>query len=208
MLANQGGGLNGDDAGARSFACCPMEPHSGKNPGNPIEEEEADTFASYLLMPLDDYRVQIDGRDIDLDLLRHITARYGVSLTAAVRKWIEFTDRRAAMVVARDGFALWGRASYAALKTGIFIRSGMEIPERALAALGPDAQQGDTLHPIARPEGIWTFKYGSEPVRELTLFSERLGKSLSLLLFEDRPRFYDVEEGPVWDSFDHFQSFG
>lgn len=82
-------GLDSHAAESRSFACSPMERHTWTDAGCQIEEE-ADTFASYLLMPLDDYRAQVDDRDIDLDLLRHITGRYGVSLTAAVRKWIEF----------------------------------------------------------------------------------------------------------------------
>lgn len=85
-------------------------------------EEEADTFASFLLMPFDGYRNQIGGQEMTRDLLGHVTDRFGVSLLAATRKWIEFTNTRAAMVVARDGFALWGRASTSACKSGVFIR--------------------------------------------------------------------------------------
>ena len=202
------GGLKAGEAKSRSFACSPMEQHTWKGSEDARMEEDADTFASFLLMPMDDYRRQVAGRDIDLDLLRHITGRYGVSLTAAVRKWIEFTDLRAAMVVARDGFALWGRASGAALKSGIFIPSGMEIPELSIAAQGPAAQQGESVRPIELAEGIWTFKRGSEPVRELTIFSERLGKSLSILLFEDRPHHTTLDEEPVWDTYDQFLARG
>ncbi|HEB80044.1 MAG TPA: ImmA/IrrE family metallo-endopeptidase, partial [Rhodospirillales bacterium] len=101
------------------FECFPLQANEWKDVEKE-REEEADTFASYLLMPIDDYRDQVAGEDMTLSLLDHVTNRYGVSLTAAVRKWIEFTDKRAAMVVARDGFALWGRASNAAFKTGIF----------------------------------------------------------------------------------------
>ncbi|MET3524599.1 hypothetical protein [Mesorhizobium abyssinicae] len=60
-------------------------------------------------MPIDDYHQQVSGREITRSLLNHVTNRYGVSLLAAVRKWIDFTDQRSAMVVARDGFALWGQ---------------------------------------------------------------------------------------------------
>ncbi|MEI8396802.1 MAG: ImmA/IrrE family metallo-endopeptidase [Rhodospirillaceae bacterium] len=201
-------GLDADEAETRSFACSPMEQNTWKSADSGRIEEEADTFASYLLMPMDDYRLQVEGLDIDRDLLRHVTGRYGVSLTAAVRKLIEFTDRRAAMVVARDGFALWGRASREALKTGIFIRSGMEIPDLSIAAQGPTAQQGESVRPIELPEGVWSFKRGSETVRELTIFSPRLAKSLSILLFEDRPYHHDLEEEPYRDTFDQLQSFG
>ena len=36
-------------------------------------EEEADTFASFLLMPLDDYRAQVDGEEITGDFFHHIS---------------------------------------------------------------------------------------------------------------------------------------
>lgn len=202
-VGNTVSGLDEAEADRRSFSCNPMERNHWKRDLEQIEEE-ADTFASYLLMPMDDYRRQVAGQDMGLDLLRHITTRYGVSLTAAVRKWITFTERRTAMVIARDGFALWGRASDAAVRTGIFVPSGMPIPEHSIAALGPGAQQGETARPVALPEGIWTFKRGSEPVRELTIFSQRLGQSLTILLFEDAPERHRVEEPEDWDTYDQF----
>lgn len=54
-------------------------------------EGQADLFASYLLMPLDDYRKQVTGT-VDLDLLGHCADRYGVSLTAAILKWLQYTE--------------------------------------------------------------------------------------------------------------------
>jgi len=165
-------------------------------------EEEADTFASYLLMPMDDYRQQVAGCDIDLELLRHVTDRYGVSLTAAIRKWIEFTEYPAAMIVARDGFALWGRASEIAYRTGIFIRSGMPIPEDSIAARGPEAKRFEPIRPIHIPEGVWTSKRGSAPVRELTIFAERLEITVKLLLFEHEPLWDGFDDVRVVDLFD------
>ena len=52
-------------------------------------EGEANTFASYLLMPLDDFREQIKGRVIDIDLMTELSDRYAVSLTAAILKWMD-----------------------------------------------------------------------------------------------------------------------
>ena len=169
-------------------------------------EEEADTFASYLLMPIDDYRDQVNGEVMTRGLLDHVTDRYGVSLLAAIRKWIEFTDTRAAMVVARDGFALWGRASTAAYKTGVFVRSGMPIPDGSIAALGPAAQYAEDDQAIALPAGVWTFSRGSEPVRELAIISERLGISVSLLQFEKVPYLVEIDDEEPWDTYDRFLS--
>jgi len=189
------------------FECLPLRANEWVD-AEKEREEEADTFASYLLMPIDDYRDQVNGEEMTRGLLDHVTDRYGVSLLAAVRKWIEFTDTRAAMVVARDGFALWGRASTAAYKTGIFVRSGMPIPDGSIAALGPAAQYAEDDQAIALPAGVWTFSRGSEPVRELTIFSERLGMSVSLLQFEKGPLLAEIDDAEPWDTYDQFLAGG
>jgi hypothetical protein len=155
-------------------------------------------------MPFDDYRAQVAGMEMSGALLTHVVDRYGVSLTAAVRRWIEFTDTRAAMLVARDGFALWGRASKAAYDSGIFVRSGMEIPERSLAGMGQGGSLAMTDRPTALPAGIWTFARGSEPVKELTVVSERLGVSLTILQFEQTGGYQLEEDEEPWDSYDQF----
>ena len=97
-------------------------------------EHEANTFATYLLMPLDDYRCQIDSRSaVDLDAIAHCADRYEVSLIAATLRWLEYTERRAVLVVSRDGFILWARSSRVALRTGAFFRTSrgpIPIPER------------------------------------------------------------------------------
>ncbi len=189
------------------FQCLPLQSNAWKA-AEKQREEEADTFASYLLMPLDDYRTQVDGLEMTRSLLGHITDRYGVSLLAAVRKWIEFTDRRAAMVVATDGFALWGRASKAAFQSGVFIRSGMEIPDGSVAALGPTVFRPADDCAVAHPSGVWTFSRGSEPARELTFFSERLGISVSLLHFDEDGRGTEINEEEPWDAYDQFMANG
>ena len=185
------------------FECLPLQSNAWRD----IErerEEEADAFASYLLMPIDDYRKQVTGREICVALLDHITDRYGVSLLAAVRKWIEFTEARAAMVVATDGFALWGRASDAALASGIFVRSGMEIPEGAIASLGPSAQPTDRGRAVRVPAGVWQFSRGSEEVRDLTIFFERLRMSVTILQFDGQSSSAELQEEKTWDAFDQF----
>jgi len=155
-------------------------------------------------MPLDDYREQVGRQEMTRDLLGHITDRYGVSLMAAIRKWIEFTDQRAAMVVATDGFALWGRASKAAYKSGVFINSGMPIPDAAIAGMGPGAIVSDPDKAICLPAGVWNFSRGSEPVRELAFFSDYLGICISLLLLDGDPYAANFEEEEPSDTLDHF----
>lgn len=56
-----------------------------------VREADANQFGSYLLMPINDFRRQLAGQKITLDGLAHCAERYGVSLTAAILKWLEFT---------------------------------------------------------------------------------------------------------------------
>ena len=97
-------------------------------------ENEANIFAAGLLMPLDDFRAQVPARDVvDLELLGGCAERYGVSLIAAALRWLEYTSRRAVLVLSREGFVLWARSSAAAFGSGLFIktvgRPPVEIPE-------------------------------------------------------------------------------
>lgn len=200
----QPGGDTGDTRSEESaYRCLPLHMDRWKEQ-EARREDEADTFACHLLMPFDDYRAQVGDAEMSGALLTHITDHYGVSLTAAVRRWIEFTDKRAAMVVARDGFALWGRASKAAYRSGIFIRSGMEIPEKSLAGTGQGGSLATTGRPTSLPAGVWTFSRGSEPVKELTFIAERLGVSLTILQFEQTGGYQLEQDDEPWDSYDQF----
>jgi len=55
------------------FECGGDDIETGDNNDRDIEAE-ADLFASTLLMPLDDFRRQVDGQPISFDLLCHCAA--------------------------------------------------------------------------------------------------------------------------------------
>lgn len=142
-------------------------------------EQEANTFAAYLLMPLDDFRRQIDGRTpATFDLLSHCAERYEVSLVAATLRWLLYTERRAVLAVSRDGYVLWARSSDAAFKSGIFIRTSgnvFPVPD-ASAAARPDAYP-DARTGIQHPPGVWF----AEPCQEMTIVSEQYDFTISLI---------------------------
>ena len=110
------------------------------------------------------------------------------------------------MIFARDGFAIWGRASRSALKSGVYVRSGMPIPDKALAAIGADERGFLSDKPVQRPDGIWNFSRGSEPVRELVMVSEFLDMSLTILQFDEVVDVRDFQEEEPWDAYDQFRS--
>ena len=153
-----------------------------------IIEREADEFASYLLMPMNDFRQQIAGQPMNVDLLSHCVDRYEVSWTAAASKWIEFTEERAVLVVAIDGFVLWSRRSTAAEKSYMFFKRGMPLPDLSVAAKGPSVENlslGTEL-----PGGIWH----REPVREITIFADKYDLTISLLIFNRHPQYAPLED--------------
>lgn len=152
-------------------------------------EHQANVFAANLLMPLDDFRRQIaPTAKVDLDGISHCSDRYRVSLIAATLRWLSYTEKRAVLVVSRDGFILWARSSGPALRTGAYFRtySGpISIPPRSLAVQRPGTEiKAATDHDA----GVW-FR---EPVTEMAIFSEQYDFALSLLLLSnDPPPFED-----------------
>lgn len=171
-------------------------------------EAEANTFASYLLMPLDDFRAQIKGRPIDIDVMTELADRYAVSLTAAILKWMTITDKRAMIVVGKEGFIDWAWSSQPLLRSGVYYaarQTVIELPARSLAAREVDADTG--RHGERHEPGVWL---GNEPVHEMTVFSPSNEMTISLLLYPDRaPSRWEVaalEEQPTEDTFEKFMA--
>jgi len=162
-------------------------------------EYQANVFAANILMPLDDYRRQIpDNARADLEMIAHCADRYRVSLIAATLRWLDYTKRRAVLVVSRDGYILWARSSERALKTRAYFRTSqgpIEIPSASLAAaqdLLVDARAG-----VKHGPGVWF----PEPVHEMTIFAEQYDFVISLLLLENDGGEWQADE-PEEDTFD------
>lgn len=162
------------------------------------QEREADEFASYLLMPFDDFRQQVGQQRMSLDLLKGLADRYAVSLTAAALKWIEATEECAAVVVATNGFVSWCRPSTAARKARVYFSCGMEIPARSIAAIGESASRSEGIN---LPCGIWN----GMPVREIAIFADRYEMTISLLIFDHAAPVDGWDDEVVEDAFDRFE---
>lgn len=164
-------------------------------------EQEADEFAANLLMPLNDFRKQIPAKAVpNFDDLGKVAERYGVSLTAAILRWLEYTETRALLVVSNEGFAHWAKTSIPALKSGRYIRTRntmFELPKATTAVTHNYCEE--TLTGIQQPADVWF----PEPVLEMCIRSERYDQELTLLHFERSTPVHqdeDVEE----DTFDRF----
>lgn len=165
-------------------------------------EAQANEFAASLLMPLDDFRRQIEPRHKPtLDDLGECAVRYGVSLVAATLRWLQYTERRAVLVVSREGYILWARSSPTALRTGAYFKTAgrppIPVPDASLAA--QPALLTNSKGQLEHDADVWF----AEPCEEIALASDQYDFTISLLHLDRfiRPsRFEDPAEDE--DSFD------
>lgn len=163
-------------------------------------KHQANVFAANLLMPLDDFRRQIGpSAAIELDALLGCAERYRVSFIAATLRWLSYTDKRAVLVVSRDGYILWARSSTPALRSGAFFRTSgppIEIPSTSLVmrTAGLVDGRGNAEH----APGVW-FR---EPSREITVLAEQYDFALSLLVLGDASPNFRIEAEDEPDVFD------
>ncbi len=185
---------------------------SGEGKGSRDIEKEADDFATTLLMPLDDFRRQVDGETVSFDLLGHCADRYGVSLTAAAIRWLEIAPQRAVLVASRDDHMLWASSNEAAFKSGAFFatrKNTIELPRSALAHSRNCTGSAQSHETRAQ---VWFARESAEmPITEMTKVAGNYGYTLTLLVIpeaERRWRRRDEDEEPVEDSYDRFRAGG
>jgi hypothetical protein len=168
-------------------------------------ESEANQFAASLLMPLDDMRRQINARaKPDFDALSMCAERYDVSLMALILQWLEYTERRAILVVSRDGFILWARSSNPAYRSNAYFRTAnrppIEISGQSLAAQRHKVT--GSKGSVDLDAGIWL----QEPCQEVVLFSDQYDFTISLLHLGQHSGRFEMDDEPSEDTFDRMIS--
>lgn len=167
-------------------------------------EQQANDFAAILLMPLDDFRRQIDPKSKPtLDEIGACAERYQVSLIAATLRWLQYTERRSVLVVSTDGFILWARSSQSAWKTGAYFKTAgrppILIPFSSLPSR-PDLLTSNK-GAVAHDAGVW-FR---EPCEEVALLSDQYEFAISLLHLGDAIARWDFDEAKEEDVFERMQ---
>lgn len=165
-------------------------------------ENEANEFASWLLMPLDDFRKQVSPQDKpDFDVLGNCADRYEVSLVAAILRWLRYTERRALLVTSVDGFIKWSWSSKPALVSGAFIRTSRgPVPLPAGSAVAQEQFTPEVRAGVDHPTGVWF----NERARELTFRSEKYDTAYTLLhLGGAEPKAWD-EGRALEDTYERF----
>ena len=184
----------------RGFQCSSEDMASWESEYGQLEHQ-ANVFAASLLMPLDDFREQLSVRSRpNLDDLGDCADRYEVSLIAAILRWLQYTSRRAVLVISKDGFILWARSSQPALKSGLYFktrnRPPVEIPSASLAAQCSlvEGHVGEAEHSC----DVWL----KESCNEHVLFSRKYDFWISLLHFDDAAERVQPQEEVEEDAYE------
>jgi hypothetical protein len=167
-------------------------------------EAEANQFAAMVLMPPDDFREQTKSfMAPTLAQFEALKDRYEVSLTAVVLNWLKTTERRAMIVVSKDGFIDWSWGSERLFKSGVYFQAKKQtiaVPEKSLAALGSNRDLEDLRHPA----GVWNPR---ERVLESVVFADSHDMTISLLIYpkDRRAQWAEPEEQSVlMDTYEAF----
>lgn len=164
-------------------------------------EKEANTFASYLLMPAVDFRQQIYGQAVTLELLSHAAERYKTSFTATALKWLELTDEAAMLVVARDEFVSWSYTSALASKKGAWLPAGTPVPESAIDRMKMAATSSNNLG-CRVAAGTW---HPSLEAEESVIVSDQFDLMIFLVRYPEAKLIHHAEEAET-DAFDAITS--
>ena len=169
-------------------------------------EQEANEFASYLLMPMNDFRAQVNGDAVDMELITHCATRYGTSLTASSLKLIEFIDRPVICISSRAGIVRWSRSSEAALTAGLYLRRGTQVPKQSLtfACHEGGGTKGNRTGAMNERSG-W---FPGVRVHESIVAQPHYGSVFTLLQCwgSGHTGREEVGDEPVEDAFDRFRS--
>lgn len=146
-------------------------------------ETEANAFASYLLMPANDFRAHVGTSGFTHESLRAGADRYGTSLTATALKFVELAEEPVILAMTRDGFVCWSKVSRAARLARGYLPPGTPVPAEAL----------ETHHVGGRVgPGVWHPVYAAE---QFTLASDSYDFSIFLVrLLDARHVVHDEEE--------------
>ena len=149
-------------------------------------------------MPIDDFRSQVACQHVTLDIMSACATRYGVSMTAAILKWVEFTEEPVVVVKSSEGMVDWWRASSSAKKHCYgTLNRGMELPPNSLAADQTMASSfADYRAGLQHAAGVW---FQNLPAREMIISSDRYDMKISVLVLDGGFSTQPLSEEPNRD---------
>lgn len=121
-------------------------------------EVEANEFASQLLLPPDLIRKPACGA-FNYETVKELADTLGASVSAVAYKWLALCPKalRLGFFISRDGFVSQGYSSPGAYSSGLYFKSGMELPQRSPTVA---VQSGKTPGNHGFDIGVWNEHLG------------------------------------------------
>ncbi len=163
----------------RGFRCTPTDGSDGRSAP---AEQDANSFASHLLMPESLVAPRFDQIEPRLDLIGQVATLCGTSLTATALRYVKRTDRRCAIVMSREGTIQW---SFPSSAFGFRLSNG-PLPKGTRArALSKNGSQQDDWE-VSRPDD-WIDEYSgqAEEIQEHSVAQSRHKQVLTMLLLDE-----------------------
>lgn len=176
---------------------CSQQDMLGRTAAERVIEQQADEFASTLLMPLNHFREQVDDKRIDFEMLGACAELFGVSLTSTALRWVSATAESAVLVLARDGYMDWAVSSKRALQSGAYFKTRGQVRELPAGALAsnltvPSSKSGQEIAASAWFEHA----HPAASLREMKLACDNYGYTLSLLHLSSGESMWAPRECP------------
>ena len=174
-------------------------------------EAEANAFAATLLMPNQDFRLQVKDQPFSFNLISHCADRYDVSATAAILKWLDITDKPAIALLSEDGMMHWSKSNNKAFRSGRYFatrKNIISVPDQSTAATEKNSKEA--REGVQHSPGIW---FPDESVVEYTIHSAEHSKTLTVLVLEDNrgytmPADFDEDAELLTDTYSNFVNNG
>lgn len=96
-------------------------------------EQEADYFASCLLMPEKQFKSACAKKQFSIELLNSLSTLFHVSLMATILRFIEIGSREFMVVVSKNGTVRWFSKSSDFAKLKFRFKVGMSLPKDSLS---------------------------------------------------------------------------
>lgn len=167
-------------------------------------ETDANIFASYLLMPLDDFRKQSKLYSFSPALFENLAKRYNTSLTATILKWIDMTDKKAMAIFSDNGFIEWKKQSTSLYKTRLISTKKSFTPEEIpTSSVTYKLFYGEIDNNYEKNQnGVWC-KEGIT-TQEIAFVSPELEFVITIVLFDDDAIPSEEDENIEYDCYDKF----
>ncbi len=167
-------------------------------------ETDANIFASYLLMPLDDFRKQSKLYSFSPALFENLAKRYNTSLTATILKWIDMTDKKAMAIFSDNGFIEWKKQSTSLYKTRLISTKKSFTPEEIpTSSVTYKLFYGEIDNNYEKNQnGVWC-KEGVT-TQEIAFVSPELEFAITIVLFDDDAIPSEEDENIEYDCYDKF----